>query len=357
MIVIAGPCAAENRQQTLETARLLAASGVRVFRAGVWKPRSRPDTFEGVGEEALRWLAEARDLYGVEPATEVASAEHVKLCLRYGIRTLWIGARTTTNPFLVQQIADALADCAIDSVASLGTVGMMGGLPTAAPLTILVKNPLSPDAALWEGAIRRMEKAVGEGHVMAVHRGFTTAETGDYRNAPNWSVVYALRRSMPHLKLLLDPSHMAGRRELIEPLCRQAIELSYDGLMLESHVDPEHALSDAGQQLSPTDLRRILAALPKRRETNDASQELAFLRHEIDELDDTIWQLIARRMEVSREIGDYKRRHHMQVLQQERFDQLVARRLRWAEEQGFTAETVRAIMDAIHEESCRRQKD
>lgn len=339
--LVAGPCAAESREQVLTTASQLAAVGIRIFRAGVWKPRTQPGHFEGVGEPALGWLREAADTYGLEVATEVANREQTLLALQYGIRTLWLGARTTTSPFLVQEIADAIAS-------------FMCTASDAQPaVRVMVKNPLSPDCSLWLGAIQRMEQAVGEGRVMAVHRGFQNGQPSGYRNAPVWSIAFELRRLKPHIPLLLDASHMAGKRSLIAELCCKAMELGYDGLMLESHCAPDQALTDKEQQLSPAELEALVGSLPKREGASDMG--LSELRSRIDETDDTLWALIAQRMQISGRIGEYKREHGIPVLQSARFAEIADRRIRWARENGLSEECVRAILNALHEESCKHQ--
>ena len=234
-LLIAGPCSAESREQVLETAKGLVASGISIFRAGVWKPRSKPGLFEGVGEESLKWLNEVKIQFHLPIATEVSSADHVRMALDAEVDYLWIGARTTTNPFLVQEIADAIA------------------VHPRKPKGILVKNPISPDVNLWVGAIERLQ-ACGAEEVMAVHRGFQTGQPTEYRNAPCWSASFALKKQLPTIRLLLDPSHMAGKRRLIPSLIEQAVALGYDGLMIESHIHPDQALSDADQQLNPEKL-------------------------------------------------------------------------------------------------------
>jgi len=330
--LIAGPCAAESREQLLATARELQVSGIAVFRAGVWKPRTQPGSFEGVGEPALEWLREVKKTYGLAVATEVATAEQAMLALAYEVDVLWIGARTTTNPFLVQQIADALR---------------------GKSCTVLVKNPISPDVNLWQGAIRRMEEAVGEGRVMAVHRGFQTGQPTDLRNAPLWSIAFELKRRMPALQMILDPSHMAGCCEAIPTLSQQALDLGYNGLMVEVHCEPRTALSDANQQLSPSQFADIINHLKLRHEGIDTG--LVSLRSEIDEIDDALWNMVLRRMQVSQRIGAYKRDKELPVLQETRWNELVEKRLSWAAANGLSEDAVRRVLDALHEESCRWQ--
>lgn len=330
MILIAGPCAAESHEQILTTAKQLAAVGITYFRAGVWKPRTMPGSFEGIGADALLWMQEA----GVPFATEVANAEQARLALRYGASALWLGARTTTNPFLVQEIADAIAG------------------ENAKPM-VLVKNPLSPDINLWQGAIERIMAVVGKESVMAVHRGFQTGQPSVYRNAPVWSIAIELRTRFEHLPILLDASHMAGRRELIAELCQKAMDLEYDGLMLEVHPQPMAALSDSAQQLTPDQLKELLAGLHLRDKSSDLG--LQQLRSQIDETDDALWELILRRMEVSKAIGKYKKEHDIPVFQSNRFKEITERRLRWACEHGLDEKMVKEILSSLHSESCRWQ--
>ena len=339
-LIIAGPCAAETREQVLTTARLMAEAGVSIFRAGVWKPRTEPGAFEGVGEEALEWLAEVQHQTGLPAATEVATPVHVHLALKHSIRTLWLGARTTTNPFLVQQIADALAEEIASQTVS------------PAELTILVKNPVSPDLRLWKGAIERIANA-GVTGVLAVHRGFQTGQPTPYRNAPNWSVPFALRLEMPDIPLLLDPSHMAGKTELIPELSAQAMSLGYDGLMIEAHHNPSQAKSDSSQQLTPDELTTLINNLVVRDDKTDAG--LSNLRRQLDETDDTLFMLILQRMQISKQIGAFKREHNLPVLQEKRYAKILKNRLAWARKNGLDDEVVKRIMEALHEESCRWQ--
>ncbi|MCQ2334527.1 MAG: bifunctional 3-deoxy-7-phosphoheptulonate synthase/chorismate mutase type II [Paludibacteraceae bacterium] len=347
MILLSGPCAAESRDQVLLTAQRLseALSSIPslgamdnldfVFRAGVWKPRSQPGYFEGAGIPALSWLQEVQETMGIPVATEVASAEHVELVLKHGIHHLWLGARTTTNPFLVSEIAGALTSYADQ-------------------LTVYVKNPMSPDLNLWKGAIQRVSDVIGIRHVVAVHRGFSTGQATNLRNNPCWAIVSLLKRHYPDLPILMDASHMSGQRALIPSLCQQAVNLKYGGWMLESHFAPDLALSDANQQLLPEDVKDMLTHLNFRILPDELG--LAPFRAEIDELDETIWQLIAQRMQVSSRIGEYKQAHGLPVLQEQRYDDLLQHRLEWARQNEISESLVHSIMDAIHSESCRRQQ-
>lgn len=328
-ILIAGPCAAESREQILTAARELAAVGVSLFRAGVWKPRTSPASFQGAGDEALSWLAEAKRLTGLPVATEVATPEHVDKALEAGVDVLWIGARTAANPIAVQEIADAIRKTCVSRKSGV---------------EVLVKNPVNEDASLWLGNIERLEKAGAK--VAAIHRGCN--------HKPCWAMAFELRRQRPDVTLILDPSHLSGDAEKIPMLCQQAMDLNYDGLMVEVHPHPEEALSDAKQQITPHRLQEIVSQLVLRK-NSQIDAELLALRKQIDETDDAIWSLIAHRMEVVEKIGDYKRAHGLPVLQSNRFSELMERRVQWATQNGLDADIVRYILNALHEESCRHQ--
>lgn len=337
-IVIAGPCAAESQEQVLDTAMALAAGGIKIFRAGVWKPRTHPGGFEGCGDEALGWLSRVRRTTGMLTATEVATAAHTRAAVEAGVDLLWIGARTTSNPFAVQEIADTLA--------SMGATGR----------AVLVKNPISPDIELWIGALMRLYGA-GVRRLGAVHRGFHDfmAESSPYRNPPLWHVPIELRRRYPRLPLICDPSHIGGRRDLIGEISQQALDTGFDGLIIESHCDPCAALSDARQQLTPEALLATLGTLNYRHTQLPHADALADLRGSIDAIDSELVALLARRMEVSRRIGDYKRCFSVPVLQPERFDALMAQRKAEAEREGMSGDFMQQIMQAIHAESVRQQ--
>ncbi len=333
-LLIAGPCSAETEEQLLTTAHALAQEGIRLFRAGLWKPRTKPGCFEGVGAAGLPWLARVKRETGMRTATEVATAEHARAAREAGVDLLWIGARTTANPFAVQEIADALAGC---------------------DLPILVKNPLSPDLDLWIGALERLSQA-GIRRLGAIHRGFSALDHSLYRNPPQWSLPIELHRRLPQLPLLCDPSHIGGRRDRIAALCQQAMDLGFDGLIVEAHCRPDEAWSDREQQVTPEELRHILSRLVIRR-TDDASDGLTALRRRIDECDDELLEVLARRMQVAREIGRYKRAHTMPVLQARRYEELLARRTAQAERAGMSAAFMQAVLQAIHEESVRQQME
>ncbi len=339
-VVIAGPCGAESREQVLETARALAEAGIKVFRCGLWKPRTMPGCFEGVGEEGLPWLREAKRLTGMLTATEVATPAHLNAALDGGVDILWLGARTTVNPFLVQEIADAAAE----RIARGDTV------------RLLVKNPVNPDVDLWIGAIQRLYNA-GVRHISAVHRGFTAYGERRFRNPPQWPVAVELRRRVKGIQIICDPSHIGGSRALVEPLAAEAVRRGFDGLIVESHRDPDAALSDASQQLTPADLAAMLArvTLPRPAATERPDAELEALRQRIDAVDDQLMELLARRMEIAREIGRLKERHNLPVLQPHRYDALISNRAEAAERLGMSDTFARKLLAIIHEESVRQQ--
>lgn len=338
LCLVAGPCSAETEEQVHETAKAIASSGlIHVFRSGIWKPRTRPNSFEGMGEIALPWLANAAKSNNLLSATEVANVHHVELCLKHQIDILWIGARTTVNPFSVQEIADAIKGS--DKI-------------------IMVKNPVNPDIDLWTGAIERVYNA-GINKIVAIHRGFSVANKNGYRNAPMWEIPIELKRRFPELTLICDPSHIGGKRDLLLPLAQKAIDLDMNGLMIETHPDPDKALSDASQQLKPAELLKLLNSIVyKRREgtggiTND---ELMRLRQVIDELDEKIIELLAERMNVSEKIGSYKRSHDMTIFQLERWSHIFKSRTDAGEKSGLSKEFLEKLLQNIHKESIKRQE-
>ena len=331
-IVIAGPCSAETEEQVMDTARQLAAKGQKIFRAGIWKPRTKPGGFEGIGVEGLAWLKEVKKETGMYVSTEVATAKHVYECLKAGIDILWVGARTTANPFAVQEIADALK---------------------GVDIPVLVKNPVNPDLELWIGALERISNA-GLKRLGAIHRGFSSYDKKIYRNLPQWHIPIELRRRIPNLPIFCAPSHIGGRRELIAPLSQQAMDLGLDGLIIEAHCSPDCAWSDKAQQVTPQGLAYICRNLVIR-ETNATTESLTELRSQIDKLDDELLELLSRRMRVSRDIGQYKKEHNMPVLQAQRYEELLARRADQAIRMGMDREFMRSVLQAIHEESIRQQ--
>lgn len=339
--VIAGPCSAESFEQTLDTAKELSLRGVRVFRAGIWKPRSKPGGFEGVGQQALEWLHKVKESTGMLAATEVANALHVKEALKSEVDILWIGARTTANPFAVQEIANELEN-------QLKLRSM-----SSSQITVLVKNPVNPDLDLWIGAMERISNA-GVEQVGAVHRGFSTYEKGLFRNLPQWHIPIELKRRMPLLTILCDPSHIGGRKELIYPISQQALDMGFSGLMIESHIDPANALSDKEQQITPQMLKNIMDVLVIR-EAIDTSESLVELRREIDELDQRLLDLLSKRMAISREIGRYKKENSIPVLQPARYNHMVTARIAQAPQLMVGSDCIRLILQAIHEESVRQQ--
>lgn len=336
-LIISGPCSAETREQLLAAAEQISACGVKVLRAGIWKPRTRPGGFEGVGAPGLEWLAEAGRLYGMKTATEVANKAHVEAAVAAGIDVLWIGARTSANPFAVQEVADTL-----DKVADKDT-------------TILVKNPVNADLNLWIGALQRIYNA-GFHRLGAIHRGFTAYGNSTYRNQPQWHIPIDLRLRYPNLPLICDPSHIGGRRDLIAPLSQEAMNMGFDGLMIESHCHPEEAWSDAAQQITPAALRKLLDALVVMNTTH-STEKLELFRQQIDSLDEELLDVLSRRMEVSRCIGEYKRDHGMSVIQTERFNDILQSRVLQGGDLGMSPDFLRNMLLAIHEESVRQQLD
>lgn len=333
--VIAGPCSAETEEQVMKTARQLADKGCHIFRAGIWKPRTKPGGFEGHGEPALKWLQRVKEETGMLTATEVAKPEHVELALKYGIDILWIGARTTVNPFAVQEIADSLKG--------------------VSDVPVLVKNPVSPDLELWIGALLRINKA-GVKRLGAIHRGFTSIDQRIYRNTPMWHIPIELHRRYPNLPIVCDPSHMGGRRDLIAPLCQQAMDMGFDGLLVESHCSPDEAWSDASQQVLPDVLDFIIDRLVIR-DNAEMTESLASLRKQIDEMDTALMDLLTKRMRVSREIATYKKEHNMAVVQAVRYNEILDKRGAQGTLCGMNADFVRRVYEAIHEESVRQQME
>lgn len=331
-LLIAGPCSAETEDQVLETARKLSQNGVKVFRAGIWKPRTKPGGFEGNGAAALPWLQKVKKETGMLTATEVATAKHVEEALKHDVDLLWVGARTTADPFAVQEIADTLK---------------------GSNVPVLVKNPVNPDLELWIGALERLNNA-GITRLGAIHRGFSTYDKKLYRNLPQWHIPIELHRRHPELPIICDPSHIAGRRDLIATLCQQAMDLQFDGLIIESHNDPEHAWSDASQQVTPDVLSLIINNLVIR-ETSQSTENLTELRKQIDEIDMTLIETLAKRMRISREIGTYKKEHEMPILQTNRYDEIINKRAQEGVELGMGRDFMKIVFEAIHSESVRQQ--
>lgn len=331
-VVIAGPCSAESEEQVMQVAAELVARGVNIFRAGIWKPRTRPGCFEGVGREGLSWLARVKRELGMYITTEVATAEHVEQALGAGVDILWVGARTTTNPFAVQEVADALRGCDVP---------------------VLVKNPVNPDIELWIGAMERLNNA-GITRLGAIHRGFSSYGEKCFRNAPQWQLPIELRRRFPGLPMLCDPSHIAGKRELILTLAQQAMDLDFDGLMIETHCTPYCALSDARQQVTPNELVSILGKLVHRVAVADNADFQSY-RDNIDKIDRELVSLLSKRMEIAREIGELKREKGMMVFQPMRYNEIMERYMKLSADGRLEVDTVREIFELIHSESIRQQ--
>ena len=334
--VIAGPCSAESEDQIMRTALALHEQGISFFRAGVWKPRSHPDSFDGAGEIALGWLQRVRKELGMKTATEVANAEHVEKALNHGVDILWIGARTTTNPFMVQEIISSLE---------------------GVDIPILVKNPVTPDLQLWAGALERFLKA-GITRLSAVHRGFFFSEENKYRNSPGWYIPIELKRLYPEIPLLCDPSHIAGNREYIRELSQRAMDLNFDGLMIETHIDPDNALSDKEQQVSPQELADILSSLKLKTPgacISSETQELNSMRARIDEIDEAIVRLISKRADLAEQIGRYKREHDISVLQYDRWEEVLSKVLALGDQSALDRNLLSQIYSILHEMSIGRQ--
>lgn len=336
-LIIAGPCSAESEQQVISTAReLTAAPNVKVFRAGIWKPRTRPDTFEGVGQVGLHWLKAVKDQTSLLTATEVAGAKHVELCLKGSVDILWVGARTTVNPFLVQEIADALR---------------------GVDVPVLVKNPINAELGLWLGAIERLHHA-GIRKLAAIHRGFSTYVEMKYRNDPNWQIPIELKRLIPNLPLICDPSHIAGSRELIEPISEAALEFGFKALMIETHINPDEALSDSQQQITPRALIELLGRLRARDaipSDEHVRSEIARLRAAISEVDSKLIDDLAERMKWVEQIGELKKQHNIAVLQLDRWESLVEDHVARAKQLGLDSDFVKSVFELIHTEAVKRQ--
>lgn len=336
-LVIAGPCSAETEEQVLAIAHALKNSDVSIFRAGIWKPRTRPGGFEGVGEKGLKWLRKAKEETGLLLAVEVANAHHVKLALQYDIDVLWIGARTTVNPFAVQEIADVLQNT--DKI-------------------VLLKNPVNPDLSLWIGGVERLQKA-GIKKIGVIHRGFSTYDKTKYRNNPEWQIPIELQSKFPNLPLICDPSHITGKRNMIQEVSQQALDLNYDGLMIETHSNPDDAWSDAAQQITPDVLKQLFVDLKVRKvfdETGDFNSQLTNLRTQIDELDSKLISILAKRMQIADAIGQLKKEKNVAVLQSNRWNEVLRRMIAEGEGKGLSEEFILRLFKAIHQESIVHQE-
>ncbi len=336
LFVIAGPCSAESREQVDQITQALSLNPtVKLLRAGIWKPRTHPDSFEGLGEKALPWLVEAGKKHGIPTCTEVANKSHVEAALDAGVDALWIGARTTVNPFAVQEIADALK-----------------GTDTS----ILIKNPINPDLELWLGAFERFNNA-GLHDLTAIHRGFSIYNHAKYRNVPSWEIPIAFNEKRPDVPMICDPSHISGNRELLLEVSQYAMDLNFDGLMIETHPDPDIAWSDAKQQVDANGLSDLIKKLVLRQP--DFSQDVATMIDEIRDkvslLDDRLFEILSDRMQLSEEVGVLKRENNITVLQQEHWNKLISKRLTQSDDYHLTNQFVRTLMDAIHQESIRHQ--
>lgn len=337
--VIAGPCSAETKEQVMETAKGLKDLGINVFRAGIWKPRTHPGSFEGIGVEGLGWMQQVKKEYGLKISTEVASERHVFECIKFGVDLVWLGARTTANPFLVQEIADALR----------GT-----------DIPVLVKNPVNPDLDLWIGALERLNRA-GIKKLGVIHRGFSTFEKIQYRNDPQWQVAIELRSRFPELPFFVDPSHMGGSKDYIQEISQRSLDLGFEGLMIESHCNPTCALSDAKQQLTPEELRDLLYNKITVRDSDSDSpqwkENIDQLRAKIDVLDENLLYTLASRMKVSRQIGQYKKDNNIAILQTSRWDAVLAKVVEKGREYDLSDKFLTAVFNAIHEASVDAQNE
>ncbi len=338
LCIISGPCSAETREQVMETAYALARiPQIKVFRAGIWKPRTRPSAFEGVGENGLKWLQQVKAETGLLTAVEVANPSHVEACLNHGIDIIWLGARTVVNPFSVQEIAEAVK----------GT-----------QIPIMVKNPLHPDISLWLGALERINSA-GIKKLIAIHRGFYYYKHSMYRNQPMWELPIELKRLVPQLPILCDPSHISGNRELILPISQKALDLEMSGLIIESHCNPDKALTDAKQQILPESLEKLLQQLNirKTKGTVEFETRLEILRREIDKMDAEFLDILHKRMKIVDEIGKYKKANNITILQIQRWSEIISDRMDIGSKMGFNKEFLLQMLQLIHEESIKRQEE
>lgn len=336
-LVIAGPCSAETEEQVLQIATELKNSDVTIFRAGIWKPRTRPGGFEGVGAVGLNWLQKAKESTGLLMAIEVASAAHVKLALDHDIDVLWIGARTTVNPFAVQEIAEALE----------GTDKI-----------VLIKNPVNPDLSLWIGGLERLYNANIK-KLGVIHRGFSTYEKTKYRNNPEWQIAIDLQNRFPDLPLICDPSHITGKRSMIKEVAQQALDLNYDGLMIETHCDPDNAWSDAAQQITPSVLKQLFLDLKVRKTTDDANdynQRMTTLRMQIDGYDEKLLEIIGNRMQIVDQIGMLKKEKNVAILQNQRWNEILLKMTTEGKEMGLSPDFIMQLFKAIHQESINHQE-
>jgi chorismate mutase len=336
-LIISGPCSAETEEQVIETAERLAKTGkVDMLRAGIWKPRTKPGMFEGIGAKGLPWLQKAKKLTGLPTTVEVATGKQVEDALTFDVDVLWIGARTTVNPFSVQEVADALR---------------------GVDVPVLIKNPINPDLELWQGAVERVARA-GIKQIGLIHRGFSSYGNTEFRNAPMWHLAIEMKRRMPGMPIINDPSHICGRRDILQATSQKAIDLDFDGLMIESHIDPDNAWSDAKQQITPERLAEMLSAISWRKEdvpSESYHAALDKLREQINHIDDELMQLISQRMSIAEKIGEYKRNNNVTILQATRWNEVLDKALLKAGKVGLSEEFIDRYMDAIHMESINRQ--
>ena len=336
-LIISGPCSAETEEQVIETAERLAKTGkVDMLRAGIWKPRTKPGMFEGIGAKGLPWLQKAKNLTGLPTTVEVATGKQVEDALTFDVDVLWIGARTTVNPFSVQEVADALR---------------------GVDVPVLIKNPINPDLELWQGAVERVARA-GIKQIGLIHRGFSSYGNTEFRNAPMWHLAIEMKRRMPGMPIINDPSHICGRRDILQATAQKAIDLDFDGLMIESHIDPDNAWSDAKQQITPERLAEMLSAISWRKEdvpSESYHAALDKLREQINHIDDELMQLISQRMSIAEKIGEYKRNNNVTILQATRWNEVLEKALQKAGKVGLSDEFITRYMDAIHMESINRQ--
>ncbi|MCF8298868.1 MAG: bifunctional 3-deoxy-7-phosphoheptulonate synthase/chorismate mutase type II [Saprospiraceae bacterium] len=337
-LIISGPCSAETEEQVLSTAfELSKIPNIRIFRAGIWKPRTRPDKFQGVGIRGLKWLRKVKEKTGLLTAVEVANAAHVKSCLEHSVDVLWIGARTVVNPFSVQEISEVL---------------------NGVDIPVMVKNPLNPDKDLWFGALERLNNA-GITKLIAVHRGFDVYEKSPYRNLPMWEIPIELKRIYPDIPIICDPSHIAGKRELLFDISQRALDLSMDGLMIETHINPDKALTDAAQQITPKSLNELISKLVIRKQVGDVEfkSNLDELRQLVDQVDEELLKVLARRMKIVEQMGEYKKNHSITILQLDRWREIIKDRLSQANDLNLDSRFILKLLQLVHKESIQKQND